>query len=236
MVEHIKKVVPELFKEYTASENDMFRKMVPLILKKGLEKVDVSMFDENTRKELMDAVGDECFKKGKMEEAKKAYMTSKNKPKLVKMGDYFRSNNMVGDAIDVYQLAEAYDRVNELGETCLEEGDTTNAAKAFIVTKNNSMLIRVADECVKRERIDLAVEVYKAYNDKTKLSALGEKCLKDDDLENAAMAFEAAADKRGLNKVGDALLKKENVKLAVKVYEAAGNEMMMEFIRKNFNL
>ena len=236
MVEHIKKVVSQMIEEHDDSEKNLFRKMVPLILKKGLDKVDTSMFDEDTKNKLMDAVGDECFKKGKMEEAKKAFMRSKNKSNLVKMGDFFKNNQMTSDAIDTYQLAEAYEKVNDLGEACLEDGDTTNAARAFIITKNSQMLIRVADECVKRERLDLAIEVYGAYNDKSKLSQLGEKCLKGDDLENAAKAFEAAENKNGLNRVGDALLKKENVGLALKVYEAAGNEMMLEFIRKNFNM
>src|SRR3989338_11088031 len=99
MVEHITKMAPELLEKYSATDEDrdMFQRMVPVILRKGIDDIDLSMFDESTKIKLLDAVGDECFKKGKINDAFRAYMKSKNKQKLVDIGNHFKKNNMFSE-------------------------------------------------------------------------------------------------------------------------------------------
>ena len=111
-MEHIKKEVKGLVEKYHGKDSATYEKMVPIILKKGVENVNLSMFGEEMRNNIMNSVGEELIKKGKVTEAVKAFVATKNNAKLVSIGNDFCSKGMFSDAIDCYQLAEDKDKLS----------------------------------------------------------------------------------------------------------------------------
>ena len=107
--------------EKIPDEQNQFKKIVPALLRKGLDNVNLSMFDEFTKRELLNAVGDEYVKKGNVSEAIKAFLMAGNKPKLVSIGDNYVKENLFNNAIDVYKVADNKDKLREVGVKCLAE-------------------------------------------------------------------------------------------------------------------
>ena len=76
--------------------------------------------------------------------------------------------------------------------------------------------------------------MFKALGSKEKLIATGNLCLEQGKYPYASQAFELVGDKDLLNKLGDTLLREGLFTTAEIAYKAAHNEMMVEFIKSNF--
>ena len=55
-------------KNQSMDSEGSFSKLVPVILKKGIENVNLSMFTDETRNQILEAVGDEYVKRGATKE------------------------------------------------------------------------------------------------------------------------------------------------------------------------
>ncbi len=238
-MDHIKKEVKGLVEKYNNQGNATYEKMVPIILRKGVDNVNLSMFGEEMRNNIMNSVGEELIKKGKVAEAIKAFVATNNSERLVNIGDDFSSKGMYSDAIDCYKLAQNKDRLRVTGQTCLRDGQMVDAIRAYKLLNDNDMLLQVGEECIKREKYDSAIEVFNHLQNTDRLIGVGDQCLKTERNEClifAEKAYSIAADSNKLNKLGDIYLKKEHLKAAFRVYKAAGNHMMMSFLRENFGI
>ena len=126
-----------------------FGKLVPALIDKGIESVNLSMFDDETRVQLLNEVGDECLRKGNVKQAVKAFMFIGNKDKLAKIGENYENIGMFSDAVDMYVLAENDAKLANLGSRCLKDGKFADAIKAFKKINDRQQLLRVGEECMK---------------------------------------------------------------------------------------
>jgi len=238
-MDHIKNEVKGLVEKYNNQGHATYEKMVPIILKKGIECVNLSMFGEEMRNNIMNSVGEELVKKGKVSEAVKAFVATNNSQRLVNIGDDFSSKGMYSDAIDCYKLAQNRERLRVTGETCLRDGQMVDAIRAYKLLNDKEMLLKVGEECIKREKYDSAIEVFHSLENTPKLIEVGDKCVKterNECLPFAERAYSIAGEQDKLNTLGDLFLKKEKLQSAFRVYKTAGNHMMMSFLRENFGI
>jgi len=64
MVEHIKRDSYRLVEEFSNKQDENpFGKIIPALMKKGLENANLSMFSEEKKKELLNAAGEEYLNK-----------------------------------------------------------------------------------------------------------------------------------------------------------------------------
>ena len=157
MVEQLKHIVPDLVNKFNAEKDNTFRRMVPIVLKKGLENISLDMFDEQVQKGILNAVAEELVKKGRTKEAIAAFMKAKNTEKLVEIGDSYRNMNMFSHSIECYWIADAKERLRQVGEVCLRDGQMADAIKAFQLVEDRTKLLLVGDECLKREKYENAI-------------------------------------------------------------------------------
>ena len=64
MVDQIKERAAELVQQYSSENENTFRRMVPIVLKKGLENINLEMFSDEVRTGILNAVAEELVKKG----------------------------------------------------------------------------------------------------------------------------------------------------------------------------
>src|SRR3989338_5971652 len=84
MVEHIKRDSYRLVEEFTnAPVENPFIKIIPALMKKGLENANLSMFSEEKKKELLNAAGEEYLKRTQVLDAIKIFKMTDNKLRLV---------------------------------------------------------------------------------------------------------------------------------------------------------
>ena len=95
MVEYIKKSISKIMDEVQKGDDAEFSKIVPALLKKGLDNIDLSMFNEETKVELLNKAGDELYKRGNYSEAIKAFIHTNNTAKLVKVADDYINMGMI---------------------------------------------------------------------------------------------------------------------------------------------
>ena len=53
-MEDMKKEIPKMLDEHDKSDENQFRQIIPILLKKGLENLDLSMFDDETKESFAD--------------------------------------------------------------------------------------------------------------------------------------------------------------------------------------
>ena len=131
-MEDFKRDIPRIMDEHEKVDDNQFRQIIPLLLKRGLENLDLSMFDEETKVKLLTAAGDEFLKRGKIQDALKIFKYIKNKQKLVDVGDQNFRLGLYKHAIEAYVLAEDYGRLEKAADKCLHEGHLTLLRKAKV--------------------------------------------------------------------------------------------------------
>ena len=142
-----------------------FKKILPALLEKGLDNINLSMFDEETKVALLNAFGDEYVRKGRSQEAMKAFILAGNKQKLTSIGEDYEKVCLFSNAIECYRLADNTDKLLKVGNKCLEEGKTGDAIKAFLTIKDVERLARVGEDCLRKEKYDHAIEVFNAIGE-----------------------------------------------------------------------
>ena len=237
MVDNVTKNIKKLVEDN--ERGNPYTKIVPSIVKKGIDNVNLSMFDDNTRNGLLNAAGDEFLKRGDFVQSVKAYVLTKNVQKLNNIGDEYSGRGQFNQAIEVYNLAYNFSqdqsKLITCGEKCLVESHLTDALRAFAILKDEARLIKLGEICLEKEKVDVAIEVFAILNNRDKLIRLGDKCLNENRYGYAARAYELASDKDKLSQLGDVLLKSGLLGSALRIYELADNKMMVQFIKENFS-
>ena len=137
----IERVVPRIMEDISSVEKDRPLKIIPAIMKKGIDNINLSMFNEELRRRLLNATGDEYFKRGFIVEAIKAFTLTGNSQKLIEVGDHMVNTSMYSHATDAYSAGNSKDKLLWLGERCLKEGHFNEAIRTFKLV-NDSYLIR----------------------------------------------------------------------------------------------
>ena len=245
--ENIKKIVPIMMEESglikshsSQQEKKMakktsFEKIVPRIIEKGFENVNLSMFNEEMKKEILQAAGDEYVKRGMMTNAIKVFAIISNTKRLVEIGIKFEDETNYKGAIEAYSLAKADHKLLALGEKCLKIGNLSDASRAFMSLNEKDKLNQVAEEWFNRERFDYSIEIFNQIGNKEKLIEVGDDCLEKRQYAYAARAFELAQDQDRLNKLADICFKEGLLSTSFKLYKLAENEIMVQFMIENFS-
>ena len=134
-----------------------FRQILPALIEKGFDNINLSMFDEETRMGLLNAFGDEYVRKGRLPEAMKVYILAGNKAKLTAIGEDYEKVGLHSNAIECYRLADNNDKLLKVGNKCLEEGKTGDAIKAFRAVNDVERLTRVGEDSLRKEKYDHAI-------------------------------------------------------------------------------
>ncbi len=235
-MDHLTKAAPRLVEEHNAAgDSNAFSKIIPALMKKGLENVNLSMFSEEKKMELLNAAAEEYLKRNQVVDAIKVFMMTGNKKRLIEVGDDHVRVGLYSHAIEAYKLAGDHERLTKIGDKCLEAGHITEAIAAYKVVADQDRLNKVGDYCLEKGKIDFAIEVYAALENKTKLNALGDKCFGEKNYMYAHKAYAMVQEKDKLNRVGEEFMKMGLLANALRSFEAADNQMMVQFIKENFS-
>ena len=132
MVDYIKRDVSKMVEEYSAKTDDNpFSKIIPALMKKGLENVNLSMFSDDKKKELLNAAAEEYLKRNQLVDAIRVFKMTGNRVRLISIGDDHVKLGLFGAAIEAYKLAEDKEKLLKAGEKCLDEGHLAEAIAAF---------------------------------------------------------------------------------------------------------
>lgn len=212
-----------------------FGKLVPTLIERGIEGINLSMFDDATKQAILTEVGDECLRKGKINEAVKAYIYAGVQDRLIALGENYESMGMYSNAIDMYVFAKAKERLDVIGDKCIRDAKFADAIKALNHAGNRKKLLDVGDECIKRAKWDYALEIFSIIGNKQKLIELGDMCCSSSQLFSyASRAYELAGDKDRLSRLADLCLREGLINTAYKTYALADNAPMVAFIKENF--
>src|SRR3989338_9774467 len=102
---HLTKHIPALVKAYT-KEEETCERMVPLLIKKGIDNINLEMFSEDMQRSILNALAEELVKKGRMQDAIKTFSRTSNLQRLVEIGDSYSAVSLFGNAIDCYEQAK----------------------------------------------------------------------------------------------------------------------------------
>src|SRR3990167_3911191 len=80
----VKKMVAEIAdsnERFMSHSQDIenFKRIVPVLLEKGIDNVNLSMFDEATKSKLLNALGEEYIRRGNMNDSVKAFILAGNR-------------------------------------------------------------------------------------------------------------------------------------------------------------
>ncbi len=139
-------------------KKDEFEKIIPVLMQKGLENLNLSMFDSQTKTKVLIALGERYIRKGQIEDAYKAYLLAGNKEKLVEVGREYERIGLVDKAIECFRVAENKTNLERTGEKCFKQGKLRDAARAFLLIKDERWLKVLGEEEVKREKWDEAIK------------------------------------------------------------------------------
>ena len=107
-----------------------FKRIVPVLMEKGIENVNLSMFDDHTKSELFNALGEEYLRKGNLNEAIKSYILAGNKQRLTEVGQHYEEVGLFSNAIDTYRLADAKDQLLKDANKSHDNSHFSEAIKA----------------------------------------------------------------------------------------------------------
>jgi len=87
-MDHIKRDVSRMVEEQAKTEDNPFSKVIPALMKKGLENINLSMFSEDKKRELLNAAAEEYFKRNQIGDAMKVFKMTGNRIRLTAIGDF----------------------------------------------------------------------------------------------------------------------------------------------------
>lgn len=117
VVSNVNETVLEMRKKEEKLNN--FKRILPALLEKGLDNINLSMFDEDTKLALLNAFGDEFVRKGRLQEAMNAFILAGSRSKLTAIGEDYEKVGLLSSAIDCYRLADNTDKLLKIGNKCL---------------------------------------------------------------------------------------------------------------------
>ena len=107
--------------------------IVEKIMKEGIKSVNLSMLDEDSRKKILQDVGEKLYRQSRYE-----------------------------DAVEIMEKAADYEKLAAIGDVFLLEGKSELAALFFIPTKDKQRLNTVAVMCIQSKNYKLAAKAYDA--------------------------------------------------------------------------
>ncbi|MDD5177765.1 MAG: hypothetical protein PHT54_00565 [Candidatus Nanoarchaeia archaeon] len=237
-IRNLEGYVPELVKdEFKLKQSNIsqFRKIVPALIEKGVENLDLSMFSQEMRNEILNAVGEEHLLKGRLPDAVKIFLMTKNAQRLKDIAKNYEDIGLFGSAVDILKAIEDLDGLVRLGDRCLDAGRLGDAVRAIKYVGDKEKLVKIGYFCLERDKLDFAIEVFKSASREDLLTELGEKWIREGKFEYAYKALELVGDKARISHLADVLLKEGLFRAAYKSYVLAGNIIMADFIRQNFS-
>src|SRR3989338_3341717 len=107
MVDYIKRDVSRMVEEYSSkTDENPFSKIIPALMKKGLENANLSMFSDEKKRELLNAAAEEYVKRNQVLDAIKVFKMTGNKARLISIGDEHVKMGLFSAAVEAYKLAE----------------------------------------------------------------------------------------------------------------------------------
>src|SRR3989344_3038218 len=131
MVEYIKKSISKLMDDVQKVEDAEFSKIVPALLKKGVDNIDLSMFGDVDKSDLLNRAGDELFKRGNYPEAIRAYKAADEFQRLLQVGELCMQKDKLDFAIEIFNILNNREKLISIGDKCLKEGQYLYASHAY---------------------------------------------------------------------------------------------------------
>ena len=122
-------------------DTNKFSKIVPTLLKKGLDNINLSMFSPELKFSILTALGEGYKRKGNLNDAVKSFVLAGNKEKLNEVAKDYERLLQFHNCIEVYKLSNNKEKLLELGKRCLEESRLDSAIEAFMTLGDNNQLL-----------------------------------------------------------------------------------------------
>lgn len=113
--------------------------IVEKILKEGINSVNLSMLDENTRKKILSDVGEKLYKQNRFIEAIEIMAKADDMEKLIKIGDSFLAENKIELAALCFIPTKDKQRLNNVAISLIQAKNYKLAAKAYEAAENMQM-------------------------------------------------------------------------------------------------
>lgn len=119
--------------------------IVEKILKEGINSVNISMFDKETKKRLLGEAGEILYKQGKSVEAIEVLTKAEDIEKLRRLGEIFLSEFKPELAALCFIPIRDKEKLNHIATLCIELKNYTLAEKAYEAADNQDMVFFVKD-------------------------------------------------------------------------------------------
>ena len=113
--------------------------IVEKILKEGINSVNLSMLDENSRSRILSDVGEKLWKQNKFAEAIEIMAKANEIEKLKRLGDSFLAENKVELATLCFMPTKDKEKLNNAAVLCIKAKNYKLAAKAYEAADNRQM-------------------------------------------------------------------------------------------------
>ena len=117
--------------------------IVEKILKEGINSVNISMFDKETKKRFFGEAGEILYKQGKSVEAIEALAKAEDIEKLKELGEIFLSEFKPELAALCFIPTKDKEKLNHVAALCIEVKNYTLAEKAYEAADNQEMIFFV---------------------------------------------------------------------------------------------
>src|SRR3989338_7140953 len=175
IIQKMVNTIAESNAEFLGQKQDSgkFSKIVPQLLKKGLDNLNLSMFSPELKYGILTSLGEEYRKRGNLNDAVKTFVLAGNRLCLNEVAEDYLRLQQFDNSIEAYKLAGNKEKLLEVGKKCLYESKIGPAMKAFIAIGDTQKLIEVGEQCIGRNRFDFAFEIFSKIKDSAKLVELG---------------------------------------------------------------
>lgn len=113
---------------------------------RGLINEDIKSIEvpENLKKEF-EATGENYLRKDLILEAIKTFAITKNKEKLIKIGDHCINRKNLGLALKAFYYAQDKDGLSKTGMEFMKQGEIKKAFEVFKIAENKEMIEFLAE-------------------------------------------------------------------------------------------
>ena len=113
--------------------------IVEKILKEGVNSVNLSMLNENSRKKILSNAGEKLYRQNKFIEAIEIMAKADEMEKLIKIGDSFLTEGKTELATHCFIPTKDKQRLNNAAVLCIKSNNYMLAAKAYEAAENKQM-------------------------------------------------------------------------------------------------
>ncbi len=113
--------------------------IVEKILKEGVNSVNLSMLDENSRKKILGIAGERLYRQNRFVEAIEIIAKAGDVEKLIKIGDLFLAEGRAELATICFIPAKDRQRLSNAAVLCIKSKNYKLAAKAYEAADNKQM-------------------------------------------------------------------------------------------------